>query len=55
MRIGLAIIGAGPAGMAAAALAAAHGNLFAPMVAAGRLDASLDLFSARRFDVPAAA
>ena len=36
-------------------LAAAHGNLFAPMVAAGRLDASLDLFSARRFDVPAAA
>jgi glycine/D-amino acid oxidase-like deaminating enzyme len=36
-------------------LAAAHANLFAPMVAAGTLDPSLDLFSARRFDVPAAA
>ncbi len=36
-------------------LAAAHANLFAPMVAAGTLDPALDLFSARRFDVPAAA
>ncbi len=36
-------------------LAAAHANLFAPMVAAGMLDPALDLFSARRFDVPAAA
>src|SRR5207248_2301705 len=34
-------------------LAAAHANLFAPMIAAGRLDPALDLFSARRFDVPA--
>ena len=36
-------------------LAAAHANLLAPMIAAGALDASLDLFSAKRFDVPAAA
>jgi glycine/D-amino acid oxidase-like deaminating enzyme len=36
-------------------LAGAHANLFAPMVAAGALDPSLDPFSARRFDVPAAA
>jgi hydrogen cyanide synthase HcnC len=36
-------------------LAAAHANVFAPMIAAGALDPSLDLFSARRFDVPAAA
>jgi hydrogen cyanide synthase HcnC len=36
-------------------LAAAHSNLFAPMVAAGTLDPTLDLFSAKRFDVPAAA
>jgi glycine/D-amino acid oxidase-like deaminating enzyme len=36
-------------------LAAAHANLFAPMVAAGTLDPALDLFSARRFSVPAAA
>jgi glycine/D-amino acid oxidase-like deaminating enzyme len=36
-------------------LAAAHAHLFAPMVAAGALDSTLDLFSARRFDVPAAA
>jgi glycine/D-amino acid oxidase-like deaminating enzyme len=36
-------------------LAAAHARLFAPMVAAGALQAELDLFSARRFDVPAAA
>jgi glycine/D-amino acid oxidase-like deaminating enzyme len=35
-------------------LAAAHANLFAPMIAAGGLDPSLDLFSARRFDVPTA-
>jgi hypothetical protein len=36
-------------------LVAAHADLFAPMVAAGALDPALDLFSARRFDVPAAA
>jgi glycine/D-amino acid oxidase-like deaminating enzyme len=36
-------------------LAGAHANLFAPMIAAGALDSDLDLFSARRFDVPAAA
>jgi glycine/D-amino acid oxidase-like deaminating enzyme len=36
-------------------LAGAHANLFAPMVAAGALDPALDLFSAQRFDVPAAA
>jgi octopine oxidase subunit B len=36
-------------------LAAAHARLFAPMVAAGALDPALELFSARRFDVPAAA
>ena len=33
-------------------LAGAHANPLAPMIAAGALDASLDLFSARRFDVP---
>jgi glycine/D-amino acid oxidase-like deaminating enzyme len=36
-------------------LAGAHVNLLAPMVAAGALDPALDLFSAARFDVPAAA
>jgi glycine/D-amino acid oxidase-like deaminating enzyme len=36
-------------------LAAAHVSLLAPMIAAGALDPSLDLFTARRFDVPAAA
>lgn len=36
-------------------LAAAHANLFAPMVAAGALDPVLARFSARRFDVPVAA
>ena len=36
-------------------LAGAHANLFAPMVAAGALDPALALFSAKRFDVPAAA
>jgi glycine/D-amino acid oxidase-like deaminating enzyme len=36
-------------------LAAAHANLFAPMVAAGALDHELDDFSASRFDVPHAA
>ncbi len=36
-------------------LAAAHANLLAPMVAEGALDRALDLFSAKRFDVPAAA
>ncbi len=36
-------------------LAGAHANLFAPMVAAGALDPMLAAFSARRFDVPAAA
>lgn len=36
-------------------LAGAHANLFAPMIAAGALDSDLDLFTARRFDVPAAA
>jgi glycine/D-amino acid oxidase-like deaminating enzyme len=36
-------------------LAAAHANLLAPMIAAGALDPALELFSARRFDVPAAA
>jgi len=36
-------------------LAGAHANLFAPMVAAGALDPALDLFSAKRFDVSAAA
>ena len=35
-------------------LAAAHANRLAPMIAAGALDASLALFSGRRFDVPAA-
>src|SRR5712691_3722195 len=36
-------------------LAAAHATLFAPMVAQGALDPVLMPFSARRFDVPAAA
>ena len=36
-------------------LAGAHANLFAPMVAAGALDPALELFSAKRFDVSAAA
>jgi glycine/D-amino acid oxidase-like deaminating enzyme len=36
-------------------LAGAHANLLAPMIAAGNLDSAVDLFSARRFDVPAAA
>ncbi len=36
-------------------LAGAHANLFAPMVAAGALDPELDLLSAKRFDVSAAA
>jgi len=36
-------------------LAGAHANLFAPMVAAGALDADMTPFSARRFDVPQAA
>ncbi|HVC54809.1 MAG TPA: FAD-dependent oxidoreductase [Stellaceae bacterium] len=36
-------------------LAGAHANLFAPMVAQGALDPVLAPFSARRFDVPAAA
>jgi glycine/D-amino acid oxidase-like deaminating enzyme len=36
-------------------LAGAHANLFAPMVASGALDPVLEPFSAKRFDVPAAA
>ena len=36
-------------------LAGAHANLFAPMVASGALDPMMVPFSARRFDVPAAA
>ena len=36
-------------------LAGAHANLFAPMVAAGALDPMMAPFSAKRFDVPAAA
>ncbi len=36
-------------------LAGAHANVFAPMVAAGALDPALELFSGKRFDVPAAA
>ena len=36
-------------------LAGAHANLFAPMVRAGALDPMLAPFSAKRFDVPAAA
>ena len=36
-------------------LAGAHANLLAPMIAAGNLDSAVDQFSARRFDVPAAA
>ena len=36
-------------------LAGAHANLFAPMVAEGALDPALELFSAKRFDVSAAA
>jgi hydrogen cyanide synthase HcnC len=36
-------------------LAGAHVNLFAPMVAAGEIEPTLELFSAKRFDVSAAA
>jgi glycine/D-amino acid oxidase-like deaminating enzyme len=36
-------------------LAGAHANVFAPMVAAGALDPMMMPFSAKRFDVPAAA
>jgi glycine/D-amino acid oxidase-like deaminating enzyme len=36
-------------------LAGAHANVLAPMIAAGAFDRALDPFSARRFDVPAAA
>jgi glycine/D-amino acid oxidase-like deaminating enzyme len=36
-------------------LAGAHANAFAPMVAAGTLDPIMAPFSAKRFDVPAAA
>ena len=36
-------------------LAATHANVFAPMVAAGALDPMMLPFSAKRFDVPAAA
>ncbi|HYU12042.1 MAG TPA: FAD-dependent oxidoreductase, partial [Stellaceae bacterium] len=36
-------------------LAAAHANAFAPMVATGALDPMMTPFSAKRFDVPAAA
>jgi len=36
-------------------LAGAHANAFAPMVAAGALDPMMAPFSAKRFDVPAAA
>jgi glycine/D-amino acid oxidase-like deaminating enzyme len=36
-------------------LAAAHARVLAPMIAKGALDPMLDRFSARRFDVPAAA
>jgi glycine/D-amino acid oxidase-like deaminating enzyme len=36
-------------------LAGAHAKLFAPMVAKGALDPVLAPFSAKRFDVPAAA
>src|SRR5438270_521787 len=36
-------------------LAGAHANAFAPMVAAGALDPVMAPFSAKRFDVPAAA
>ncbi|MGH7113844.1 MAG: NAD(P)/FAD-dependent oxidoreductase [Stellaceae bacterium] len=36
-------------------LAAVHANVLAPMIAGGALDPTLALFSARRFDVPAAA
>src|SRR4051794_25747502 len=36
-------------------LAGAHANLFAPMVASGALDSVMAPFSAKRFDVPAAA
>ncbi|HEX3498093.1 MAG TPA: FAD-dependent oxidoreductase [Stellaceae bacterium] len=36
-------------------LAANHALAVAPMIAAGRLDADLDVFTARRFDVPTAA
>lgn len=36
-------------------LAAVHANVLAPTIAAGALDPSLERFSAKRFDVPAAA
>jgi glycine/D-amino acid oxidase-like deaminating enzyme len=36
-------------------LAAAHAEILAPMIAKGALDPALDLFSATRFGVPAAA
>jgi glycine/D-amino acid oxidase-like deaminating enzyme len=36
-------------------LAGAHANAFAPMVACGVLEPALDLFTGKRFDVPAAA
>jgi glycine/D-amino acid oxidase-like deaminating enzyme len=36
-------------------LAGVHANVLAPMIATGALDPALDLFSARRFNVPAAA
>jgi glycine/D-amino acid oxidase-like deaminating enzyme len=36
-------------------LAAVHAKVLAPMIAVRTLDHSLDLFSARRFDVPAMA
>ena len=36
-------------------LAAAHADILAPMIAEGALDPALDLFSAKRFGVPAAA
>jgi glycine/D-amino acid oxidase-like deaminating enzyme len=36
-------------------LAGAHANVFAPMVAADGLDSMMTPFSAKRFDVPAAA
>ncbi len=36
-------------------LAAAHADILAPMIAGGALDPALDLFSAKRFGVPAAA
>ena len=36
-------------------LAGTHANRLAPMIAAGRLDPEMSLFSARRFDVHAPA